>query len=128
MAFKLSKADLTKRSELAAELRKAAQDIAERAEVAHDAVEDLNEAISAYNATLADVQAFRDEHREAWQDEYDDKSEAWQEGEKGEAVSSLISDWEALDLEELKPIEVPSAAPEVSHADDLEGLPSEVEL
>lgn len=128
MAFKLSKAESGTKDDWAAKLRKAHQRMTEQAETAHDAVSDLNEAINEYNSLLGEVEAFRDERVQVWRDEYDDKSEKWQEGEKAEAASTLMEEWEGLDLSEVEPVEVPSAAPDVSHADDLDALPSEAEV
>lgn len=128
MAFKLSKAESNTKNELATNLRKAHQEMTERAQVAHEAVSDLNDAIHYYNSVLSDVEAFRDERVQVWRDGYDDKSEKWQEGEKAEAASTLMEEWEGLDLSEVETVEVPSAAPDVSHADDLDALPSEAEV
>lgn len=126
MAFKLSKDDCKIKDDWAEKLREQYAEIVLRGEAAHEAMSDLNDAINDYNATLADVQAFVDGIREAWQEEHDDKSEKWQEGEKAEYALSLISDWEALDLSEVETFDLPSA-PEAAHADALDALPSQAE-
>jgi ABC-type multidrug transport system fused ATPase/permease subunit len=127
MAFKLSKQESGIKDQWAAKLRKIHQEMTTRAETAQEAVSDLNDAINDYNATLADVQAFVDERKEAWRDEHSDKSENWQHGEKGEAADTLIEAWDSLDLSEVDTVDVPSA-PDASHADDLDALPSEAEV
>jgi exonuclease V gamma subunit len=126
MAFKLSKAEHDERAKLAGRLRTAHAEMMTQATTVSEAVTNLNDAINDYNAILEDVQSFVEARKDAWQSEHDDKSEKWQEGEKAEAVSTLIGEWEGLDLSEVDQVEAPSA-PDVTHADDLEALPAEAE-
>jgi hypothetical protein len=126
MAFKLSTADSKLKDNHARLLRAAQEKITVQENVMTAAVDALNEAITAYNGTLADVESFVTEHRDAWQAEHDDKSDKWREGEKGEAASTFISEWDSIDLAEVDEVEAPEA-PAVSHADDLDALPSESE-
>lgn len=126
MAFKLSKADSKLKDEHAAKLRAAKEKITVQENVMIAAVGALNEAITNYNGVLADVKTFVDEHAEVWQAEHDDKSEKWQEGEKAQAATTLIGEWEGFESDDLDEVESPDV-PESGHADALDALPSEAE-
>lgn len=126
MAFKLSKADSKLKDEHAQHLRDAKEKITIQENMMTVAVDALNRAIKDYNGVLADVKTFVDEHAEVWQAEHDDKSEKWQESEKGEAATTLIGEWEGFDADDLDEVEVPDV-PESEHADALDALPSESE-
>jgi hypothetical protein len=57
----------------------------------------LDKCISEIEEVMASVETIRDR----LQEEYDGKSEKWQEGEKGEALSQLITDLSAITEEHL---------------------------
>jgi len=50
----------------------------------------LDEAISNYNDALAELKARLEAERDERQEEYDNKSERWQEGDKGQAAQEWI--------------------------------------
>lgn len=56
--------------------------------------EDMEQAIKDYNNCLEAAKEFIEDKANDWQSEYDDRSETWQNGDKGTAVAELISSWE----------------------------------
>ena len=65
---------------------------------------------------------------ERLQAEFDEKSEKWQESDRGQAAQEFIHAWEFMDLVELDEEAHPQiemALPE--HADDAEALPLEAD-
>jgi hypothetical protein len=89
MAFKLKKNEVETLVDKIMELR--------------DAENTIEEAIADYNVKLAQTKVFIEARTSAWQTEYDDKSEAWQEGDKGVAVGEFIESYDAFlqDYDEL---------------------------
>lgn len=124
MAFKLTKDEQKTKDGFATKLREAAQEIQLRKEIVDAAIAAANDAITAYSAVLADVETFIEERKNAWQSDYEDKTDRWKEGEKGEAAASLIEQWDTFDTTEIDPID-DIEVPDLPHADELDGLPSE---
>lgn len=87
-AFKLSKAQIKQHVELHEELA-----AAESA---------LESAIEAYNAVLAEAREHCQEIAETAQSEWDEKSERWQESDKGVEAQAWITEWADADLEEVE--------------------------
>lgn len=52
-------------------------------------------------ATLQQMQSDFETIRDELQEEFDNKSERWQEGEKGEAAQNELSEMESVDIESL---------------------------
>lgn len=88
MAFRLTNKEEKERQALAAEL-------GEKAEA-------LTEARDNYNEVVERAIAFRDGVAERLQSDFDNKSEGWQEGDKGSAAQELISAWEELEIEKVE--------------------------
>lgn len=132
MAFKLSKSESAKRDELIGWMRDKLTEL--KAEVSDfngkldELKEPLQHAIDGYNEAVEAARAYCEEIAEERQGNFDDKSEKWQEGEKGEAAQEWLNEWQNIDLSEIV-IELPDEleAPEASHADDLEALPANAE-
>lgn len=135
MAFKLNKEQRRKLAEF--KIEGAAR--IDKVEAAYDAlktaVEELLDefngtVVEAYNQYLEDVAAFADEVASDWQADFDDKSEGWQDGERGQVVAEAISAWEDLTLAPIDPLTVDSLS-EGTNAegslDELDELPEEVE-
>jgi hypothetical protein len=77
--------------------------------------EELNEAFRAYNETVGGAAGFRDAIVAQAEKNFSNKSEKWQEGDRGSKVQEWISSWNDLDLDELEApeieeIEVPGPA------------------
>ena len=108
MAFKLTKSQVVKINALASLLESQADEV--------------KGAISSYNETLANSRSLLEDVACELDSEFENKSERWQEGERGEAVRAWIDLFEETcnDLEDLE-------MPEFSHSEALTGLPEEAE-
>lgn len=128
MSFKLSKADDKRRDGFVAELEikggKLSQAISEFNAAMQEAWSKVEAAQTEYNELLGEISEFRDEIVSERQGEWDDKSEKWQEGERGEAAQSWITAWENIDFSEVdisQPDELEE--PDLAHRDELENAP-----
>jgi uncharacterized protein YukE len=94
MAFKINTKDRAALDSLVARVqdeRDALEDqLAEYNQVVADAVAQLNEKITAYNEAVEAVRANLDDLKNDFRDQFDNKSERWQDGDKGQAVNSWI--------------------------------------
>lgn len=132
MAFSLNKKELAQRDEHVSELRAAAEALTAAVEAYREAVVDLKEPVeearAAYNEVLERAQAWVADIVSEADSAISDKSEKWQEGEKGQAASSWKDAWEQLDMEEVR-IDYPDELEfdEPTHADDLEQAPEDAE-
>lgn len=134
MSFKLDKKEREQRDELVDKLRTAWGEVEAHIdhynEEVNNILADVNEAIGKYNAVVAEAKQFvEDVHSQAEQD-FGERSEKWQEGEKGQQVQEWITSWESLasdldDLEERELEELDSDEPE--HAQMLEDIEAESE-
>jgi hypothetical protein len=92
---------------------------------------DVNEAIQAYNVALLKAKVFAEGIAETFREEYDDKSDGWKEGDRGQAADSFISEWESIDWDQMQPVallEPELEEPEVLKLSEaLESLPGESE-
>lgn len=127
MAFALTKALQTERDTLTSKLRDAATELASAIEAYNAAMEEqqneVKEAQDTYNNALAELRVFRDERVEQWRGEYDERSEKWQESDKGGTVSSWLEGWEGMDLDDIEvtlPDEIDE--PDMNHASEFEEL------
>lgn len=136
MAFKLSKADLKRKAELVAQLTTQETVIDAMVNELQEIVEryrkSINDEINKYNNMLHDnLERFRADLVSAWDDAISDKSDAWQESERGEAANALKEAWDEADFDEIEPFEV--VKPEWDTIDEpksqvLDQLPDEAEL
>lgn len=129
MPIRLSKKQLIERAALVEKLNTSKSKI-------DDEVNDINEAmrlrfvtvedlIGEYNQLLAEASAFVETIKDDAQSEFDDKSEGWQDGERGEAASNWIGEWD-ISFNDVETTDAPSI--EIEIQDDgavLEGLPEE---
>lgn len=106
MAFKLNKEQESRLNELRVSLSQAYDNVV-------SVVEDYNEVTSGprisveeelteYNTKLAELKSFVDDIAAEKRDEFDDKSESWQEGDTGSTVDDWIATWENAELDEVK--------------------------
>jgi len=132
MAFKLSKADTERRDGYANDLRETASKLEDAVREYNDAVMTLRGPIEAllaeYNETLEEARGFAEDIATTAEGAFDDKSEKWQEGDKGQAVAEWKDAWASIELEPIE-IEWPEdlAEPEFEHGDNLDALPVEPE-
>lgn len=137
--FKFTKDEKTQIAQSVSDLAEARADLDNASHEYNQAVQDayavLEESIGAYNAKLEDARSvLTDIHSQAESD-FSDKSEKWQEGDKGTATQEWIDTLsEALDW--FNDIDMPSEPEELSiddlitgddPAEVLEGLASEPE-
>lgn len=133
MAFKLSKAQLQRRDKLIDDLRGARGKLVDvvavtNAEIQRLVGDDLTPAIEAYNALLEQARAFVDELGTDFRSEFDDKSEGWQEGERGQAADEFIGAFENVSFDDVELPQVEEIAiDENDEAVMLEELPEGVE-
>lgn len=128
MAFKLTKDESAQRDKILAELNET-RDVLEAAISAYNSVVEeakppVEEALEKYNAVVERAQSFAVDIANQAETDIDEKSEAWQESERGEAAVEWKDEW--LDAEfsayELEfPDELQFDQPD--HAETLEGLP-----
>jgi len=131
MAFKLTKAEASAWEKLT--------DVAQhRLEALNDAIEEFNadmeqiwtkvqDAKDEYNGVVADIKAFAEDIAATWRGEFDDKSEKWQEGDRGQAVSDIIDQWEGIALDESS-VEMPDTVDrEDDNVSELADMPTSVE-
>lgn len=89
----------------------------------------VEDAMSEYNGALSDARDFIDEKHTAFEDEYGEKSEKWQEGDRGSAARDWIDSFESVDLEDAE-LDAPDSLEEVSGEglDALENLETESDI
>ena len=63
--------------------------------------EDIQEEIGNYNNSLAELRSFAEDVAAERRNEYEEKSESWQDGDNGQAADEWISTWENADLEDV---------------------------
>lgn len=131
--MKLSKSEERLRQELVAELKASGKLVdyrfSELLGLLKHITNDVNEAIRAYNAALLKAKVFTEAIAETFRESYDEKSDSWKEGDRGQEADAFISEWESIDWDQIK--EVAVLEPELEEpealklAEALESLPSE---
>jgi coenzyme F420-reducing hydrogenase alpha subunit len=99
VALKLSKDEQKKHQELAAKLREAFEELNAGIGTFNDTVntawqEHVAEKLTEYNTLAQEANEFTGEVHDRLENEFADKSEKWQAGEKGEEASNWIVCWE----------------------------------
>jgi chromosome segregation ATPase len=98
MTFKASRGQLAQRDTLAQELRQKVKILNTAIATFNRDVAQLSQALveaqADYNQTLELARALTGNVAEAAQQEFDAKSEKWQDGEKGQQVREWIEQWE----------------------------------
>ena len=99
MAFKISKADKKIVDEALASVQEKyaviEQLVADINELVAEKNQELEDAINDYNGALSDLRSPLEETIQGFRDEAEDKSEKWQEGERGQEVFSWIDELES---------------------------------
>jgi cell division septum initiation protein DivIVA len=126
VAFKLSRQQLAERDALAADIREKAKVLNAAIAAFNQAIEPLSRAVveaqDDYNAILEKARAYASGVTEAAHDEFDARSERWQESDTGIKVRSWIERWE-VSLDDVD-LEVPDPLAEIDpeeHAFEIEG-------
>jgi chromosome segregation ATPase len=82
----------------------------------------VEEALNDLNGAITDAESWREEIANAQEEYYDNKSEKWQEGDKGNAYSSWKDEW-GNEFEQMEEIEFPELeVPECDLPDTIENL------
>lgn len=130
MSFKLSKEELITRAKHVEALNTAWGKVEDAISHYNDRVTELRDevekTVGAYNEVVNEVRGFAEDVYTQADQEISDKSERWQEGDKGVAAIEWKTEWENASFDELSiefPEELNVDVPD--HATDLEGLPDE---
>jgi hypothetical protein len=115
MTFRVSREQLAKRDALAAELRQKAETLNAAIVTFNEGIEPLARAVAeaqdAYNETLEAARSVADGIAEPAQEEFDAKSDRWQNGENGMRVRSWIEQWKMI-LDDIE-LELPEPLEEI---------------
>lgn len=130
--MKLSKQEERLRQELVAELKATSQQVersfADLLAALAKLPADVNMSIRFYNAALLKAKVFTEAIAEKLREEYDEKSDSWKEGDRGQEADAFISEWESIDwdqIEEVAVLDPELEAKALKLAEALESLPSE---
>jgi len=101
------------------QLEKITNDLEEKGDAVKTASLNYNEQVHAYNDLVEQASSLRDEIVNDQETYFDERSERWQEGDKGEAHQEWSEEWTGADLEVVDEIE----EFEVEHPQTLRDLP-----
>jgi len=127
MAFKLNKTESKRKSELADTLTSKLMTF-EEARASQTGKEDstLSDALAEVLVALSETKEFVEEVASRMRDEYDEKSEKWQESDTASEIDEMINEWENADFEE-PDLTDPGSLEFDNYAETLEELPEEVQ-
>jgi len=126
--IKLTKIQVQEKAELLEELQKAESTLASRVEAYNEKMREeftsVEESLGTLNSVIERVNNFMTDVGTSCQDEFDGKSEKWQEGERGQAAADFISTWsDTIDEAELEmPDELETP---IGMSETFEALPEE---
>lgn len=126
MAFKLTRLEQNRRDEIVADLRKQYTALEEALNQEPLDREKLVLAASIFVVATEDAETFREEVAERLREEYDERSEKWHEGDRGEEVDTFIDEWESADFICDMDILEPDLEGLEEHAENLENLSTEI--
>jgi uncharacterized membrane-anchored protein YjiN (DUF445 family) len=110
--MKLSRQQDAERDALIDRLNEARAALEEKIDAANAAIGEANEARDAFNSHITDAQEFVDGIASEIEDFINEKSERWQEGEKGQAATAMLGEWQGYSFETLDEYE------EIARPDD----------
>jgi hypothetical protein len=128
MAFKLDKQEIARRDKIFGELTEGRSALEDAVSVYNAALEELKApvlaAVEKYNEAVEEARGFAEDIASQADGEIDDKSEKWQEGERGQAASAWKDEWENASFDPYE-IEFPEelAFEQPDHPETLENLP-----
>lgn len=135
MAFKFTRAEENRRDILRDKIADAKMTFDEAMEaelkVIDDALGSINAARTTYNETVAEAFGFLDDIINEREDEFEEMSERWKEGDRGETTLTWLESLqeardELIDVEEIM-IDLPDVAGLPDHAEVLDNLQTEPE-
>lgn len=111
MAFKLTKEEIATKAEIAGNLEKAWASVEDAVSEYNDEVNKAKEKVTAVIASFNDVAGqaavFVQEVADRASGEIDEKTEKWQEGDRGQAAISWKDEWENFDGDGIENIDWP---------------------
>jgi len=134
MAFKLTKSEIARKGDLQTEMADARGKLEDALRVYNAECAELRApleaALTAYNEQLEEVKGFVEDIANQADDEYSNKSERWQDGDKGQSARQWIDDWQGAEFEPVEitfpdDLEIPDE--DIDHDGRLEGLAEEAE-
>jgi phosphosulfolactate phosphohydrolase-like enzyme len=128
MALKLTKKESNQKHAFVTTLRNIETDVAALLTKGPAVIDVINARVEKYNECLEDATSFVEEIASRLRDEFDEKSEKWQESERGSEIGEFIYEWENVSLDTADKIdEADFTTYEFpSYSDDLENLTEEV--
>jgi|SRR6185503_2787035 len=132
MAFKLTKAESAEREQVLQQLNDAwtaYEDELSKAKEAIQAVYDsLNAKLGDYRTAIEEATRVSEEIGNRLREEWDGKSEKWQESDAGTSANEMVEQWENVQFDEVEDLDPPDIEEVNSdHCETFEGLPTEVE-
>lgn len=95
MSFKLNKSEQQQLNNLRDEVERKIESFERAKEKDDEALNNaLNNALAELMVTLSEIRDFISGVSGRLRDEYDEKSEAWQDGDRGQEVDEFIQQWE----------------------------------
>ena len=110
MSFRLERSEAARHADLARRL-----ELAEAAVRSHFAellsrlralTEPVNAAIRQRNAVAEEAARFAEAVRERLNDEWDERSERWRDGDAGQAAQAFIDEWDAENICEMQEVRI----------------------
>lgn len=130
MAFKLTQKEITDREGIKTELENAwtaVEDaVAEYNETVNEAKSKITSVVESYNNVLGEAAVWSASIMERLNCEFEEKTEKWQESERGQNVSAMISEYENFSLDDIS-VDWPDDLAIENPEPDLEALPEEAE-
>jgi len=131
--MKLTNAELKDRDRLVDELRTAKSNLEENVskfnEVLTGMLDGLNGYVTEYNQVLEQLREFHDNVVSRLEEQFDSKSESWQESDRGQAASELKDEWENLELEDIEMFDVEMLElQEADHDENIESVSIEASV
>lgn len=130
MAFKLTKSEEARRIKLRDDLIEAREvmmtEVAQQEDRIRAAVAAINRSFENYNEVLQEARGFVEDIHAERDDEFEERSERWQEGDRGdEAREWLDALQEVIDaMEDIAPVEIdPFEIDPENHAELLDDMP-----
>ncbi len=129
--FKLTKEEKGIREDILTRLQQAQDVLEESITDFNDELEMAKERVlsrvEAYNIVLGEAKEFAEGITGRIDEDVEEMSDHWKEGEKAQAVEEMKNSWEGLELDELE-LELPEPVDfSLSHAEDFENAPLEPE-
>ena len=111
MAWRLTRDQMKERDRFIERLNKAYEEVersvSDANESMHAILEKVNVDIQEYNAVAEEAKAFVQGLADTFRSDFDDKSERWQESDRGQEIVGWIETFEEAEIEELTEASLP---------------------